>query len=62
MIEEPDLDSAVFCKVVKDIEFGEREVLIQGTQARLELLKGDIIVVRYRAVRRFVLGGEVELI
>ncbi|KAL7276730.1 GINS complex subunit [Rhizina undulata] len=60
MIEEPDMDGAVFCKVVKDVE--NRLVRIPGTDAEFELRKGDIYVVRYSAVRAFVLNGEVELI
>ncbi|KAH8146479.1 uncharacterized protein LAJ45_09425 [Morchella importuna] len=60
MVEEPDLDGAVFCKVVRDVE--DRTVKILGTDAEFELKKGDIYVVRYSAVREFVLNGEVELI
>ncbi|KAF8477023.1 hypothetical protein BDZ91DRAFT_688061 [Kalaharituber pfeilii] len=64
MIEEPDLDSAVFCAVVKDVggEDGGAEVVIPGTGARFTLRKGDVYVVRYSAVRKFVLEGAVELI
>lgn len=61
MVEEPDLDSAVFCRVVRELEEGE-ELVVKGTDARVELMKGDVVVVRYRAVRKWVLGGEVELI
>ncbi|RPB26133.1 GINS complex, Sld5 component [Terfezia boudieri ATCC MYA-4762] len=61
MVEEPDLDSAVFCRVVRVLEEGE-ELVVKGTDARVELMKGDVVVVRYRAVRKWVLGGEVELI
>lgn len=60
MVEEPDLDGAVFCKVVKDVE--DRSVRIPGTDAEFELKRGDVYVVRYSAVREFVLSGEVELI
>jgi GINS complex subunit 4 len=60
MVEEPDLDGAVFCKVVKDVE--GRIARIPGTDAEFELRQGDVFVVRYSAVREFVLGGEVELI
>jgi len=61
MVEEPDLDSAVFCRVVRELGEGE-ELVVKGTDARVELRKGDVVVVRYRAVRKWVLGGEVELI
>lgn len=80
MVDEPDLDTAVFCRVVKDvrprdrdqddwdIRGGSREeeeeevVVIPGTGARFSLRKGDVYVVRYSAVRKYVLGGQVELI
>lgn len=78
MIDEPDLDSAVFCRVVKDVwpqdhdreEWGIRGseeeegevVVIPGTGARFTLRRGDVYVVRYSAVRKYVLGGQVELI
>ena len=61
MVEEPDLDSAVFCRVVRELREGE-ELVVKGTDARVELSRGDVVVVRYRAVRKWVLGGEVELI
>ncbi|KAG0636142.1 hypothetical protein HOY80DRAFT_978988 [Tuber brumale] len=60
MVEEPDLDGAVFCKVVKDIE--DNIARIPGTDAEFKLTKGDVYVVRYSAVREFVLRGEIELI
>ena len=73
MIEEPDMEGAVFCVVVKEIkdeevvdEDGRRgrrgEVRIKGTDALFTLRKGDVYVVRYSAVREYVLAGEVELI
>ncbi|KAF8426042.1 hypothetical protein EV426DRAFT_594849 [Tirmania nivea] len=61
MVEEPDLDSAVFCRVVRELGEGE-ELVVKGTDARVELSRGDVVVVRYRAVRKWVLGGEVELL
>jgi len=60
MIEEPDLDGAVFCRVVKDVE--GVSVRIPGTGTEFELREGDIYVVRYSAVREFVGTGDVELI
>ena len=82
MVDEPDLDSAVFCRVVKDVRPRDRDqeewdirgrsreeeeeeeevVVIPGTGARFSLRKGDVYVVRYSAVRKYVLGGQVELI
>ncbi|KAI5789709.1 hypothetical protein DFH27DRAFT_517779 [Peziza echinospora] len=60
MVEEPDMEGAVFCVVVKEIK--DEEVRIKGTDAVFTLRKGDVYVVRYSAVREYVLAGEVELI
>lgn len=61
MVEEPDMDtSAVFCRVVKDVQ--DAIVRIPGTETEFELAKDDLYVVRYSAVRQFVVSGDVELI
>jgi GINS complex subunit 4 len=62
MVEEPDLDSAVFCRVVKRIGEEESVVRIPGTGTEFRLNVGDVYVVRYSAVKEFVVRGEVELI
>ena len=62
MIEEPDMDSAVFCRVVRDPEEGEATVRIPGTDTEFEMSKGDIYIVRYSAVREFIGRGDAELI
>ncbi|KAI5815790.1 hypothetical protein BZA77DRAFT_247908 [Pyronema omphalodes] len=60
MIEEPDMESAVFCRVVKEPADGI--VRIPGTGTEFELRKDDVYVVRYSAIRQWVMTGEVELI
>jgi GINS complex subunit 4 len=60
MVEEPDMDSAVFCRVVKDLK--DTIVRIPGTDTEFELRMDDLYVVRYSAVKEFVMRGEVELI
>jgi len=60
MVEEPDMDSAVFCRVVREVQ--NAVVRIPGTDTEFELAKGDVYVVRYSAVREFVVSGDVELI
>lgn len=61
MVAAPDLDTAVFCRVVR--EPGPRAVVrIPGTGAEFVLRRGDVYVVRYSAVRPFVTSGVVELI
>jgi len=59
MIEQPDLDKAVFVRVLRDVE---EPVVIEGTDTAFEMRKGDVFVVRYSAVREFVAVGDVELI
>jgi GINS complex subunit 4 len=60
MVEEPDMDSAVFCRVVRNVQ--NAVVRIPGTDTEFELAKDDVYVVRYSAVREFVVSGDVELI
>ena len=62
MIEEPDMDSAVFCRVVRDPVGVDAMVRIPGTGTEFEVTKGDIYIVRYSAVREFIGRGDVELI
>ncbi|KAI9838518.1 MAG: GINS complex subunit [Sclerophora amabilis] len=59
MIEQPDLDVAVFCRVLRDVQ---DPVVIQGTDTVFELRRGGVHVVRYSAVRDAILRGDVELI
>lgn len=59
MIEQPDLDTAVFVRVLRDVE---EMVVIEGTDAAFELRRGGVFVVRYSKVREFVVEGVVELL
>jgi len=59
MIEQPDLDKAVFVRVLRDVP---EPVVIEGTDTAFEMRRGDVLVVRYSAVRENVLEGDVELI
>lgn len=60
MIETPDLDAAVFCRVVKDVE---DTISFPGTDTEdFVLRKGDVLVVRYSAVMVYIKKGDVELI
>ncbi|KAK5141866.1 hypothetical protein LTR04_002438 [Oleoguttula sp. CCFEE 6159] len=58
MVSTPDPDTAVFCRVLRDVG----EVLVEGTDAAFEMRRGDVYVVRWSAVREVVLNGDVELI
>lgn len=59
MVERPDLDTAVFVRVLRDVD---EMVVVEGTDVALELRRGGVFVVRYSAVRDLVGGGRVELL
>ena len=59
MIEQPDLETAVFARVLRDVQ---EPVVIEGTDTAFEMRRGDVFVVRYSAVRESVAMGDVELI
>lgn len=60
MVDKPEEDSAVFCRVLRD----PSNVEIQGEAATtdVELRRGDIWVLRWSAVSEAVRRGDVELI
>lgn len=59
MIDQPDVDKAVFARAVKDVEDA---IYVEGTDTFFEMKRGDTYVVRWSAVRDLVFGGIVELI
>ncbi|KAK6438434.1 GINS complex subunit [Oleoguttula sp. CCFEE 5521] len=60
MVDRPDEDTAVFCRVLRDCG----GVDVQGAEgtAQVELRRGDIWVLRWRDVRGRVEEGSVEMI
>ncbi|KAF2876799.1 hypothetical protein BDV95DRAFT_483245 [Massariosphaeria phaeospora] len=58
MIDKPDEDAAVFCRCLRDVG----EILVEGTDIRFEMTRGDVYVVRWSAIRGFVKSGDAELI
>lgn len=58
MVDTPDLDTAVFCRVLRDVGV----VSVEGTDAEFEMRRGDVFVVRWSLVRERVRAGDVELI
>jgi GINS complex subunit 4 len=60
MVDKPDEDSAVFCRVLRDVG----TVTVQGEEGSsdVELNHGDVWVLRWRDIRDGVLRGDVELI
>lgn len=59
MIEQPDMDNAVFVRALRDIE---TPVFVEGTDMGFEMQSGDIYVVRWSAIRELVFAGDAELI
>ena len=58
MVQGPDLDTAVFCRVLSDTSVRS----VEGTDNSLKLNKGDIYIVRWRLIKEKVLASEIELI
>lgn len=58
MIEQPDMDKAVFVRALRDIH---EPVVVDGTDIAFEMGRGNIFVVRWSAVRELVLAGDAEL-
>ncbi|KAI4254683.1 MAG: hypothetical protein LQ352_002957 [Teloschistes flavicans] len=59
MIEQPDVDTAVFVRGLRDID---EPIIVEGTDIDFELRRGDVYVVRWSAIREWVLSGYAELI
>lgn len=59
MVEVPDVDKAVFVRALRDID---SLIYVEGTDMGFQMLKGDIYVVRWSAIRQLVLSGDAELI
>ncbi|KAL8675073.1 MAG: hypothetical protein Q9168_000556 [Polycauliona sp. 1 TL-2023] len=59
MIEQPDTDTAVFVRALRDIE---EPIVVEGTDIDFEMRRGDVYVVRWSAVRAHVTSGDAELI
>lgn len=59
MIQQPDVDKAVFVRALRDVE---EPIIVEGTDIDFEMRRGDVYVVRWSAVRDLVLNGDAELI
>lgn len=59
MVEQPDVDRAVFVRALVD---GEDPIHVEGTDIDFEMRKGSIYVVRWSAIGHLVLKGDAELI
>ncbi|KAF2747193.1 GINS complex, Sld5 component [Sporormia fimetaria CBS 119925] len=58
MVERPDENAAVFVRALREVE----EVFVEGTERRFRMARGDVWVVRWRAVKGLVRAGMVEVI
>ena len=59
MVEQPDVDNAVFSRALRDID---TPIFVEGTDMGFQMMKGDIYVVRWSAIREIVMAGDAELI
>jgi GINS complex subunit 4 len=60
MIDKPDEDNAVFCRILRDA--GQVEVQGEQGAGTVELNRGDVWVLRWRDVKQGVERGDIELI
>ncbi|TPX51486.1 hypothetical protein SeMB42_g00793 [Synchytrium endobioticum] len=58
MVQIPDLDNAVFCRVVQDV--GDFQIGDRGTTVTME--RGNVYIVKYRAIRTLLADKKVELL
>ena len=59
MVEGPDADRAVFVRALRDVE---GPVLVEGTDTAFGMQRGDVVVVRWSAIKGLVMAGDAELI
>ena len=58
MIDGPDEDTAVFCRVLRDAGM----VTVEGTDSTFEMIKGDVYIVRWSSIKEKVMSGDIELV
>ncbi|CAI6335218.1 unnamed protein product [Periconia digitata] len=58
MVDKPDEDAAIFVRCLRDVG----EILIDGTETRIDMKRGDVWVVRWSAVKQWVEVGDLEVI
>ena len=59
MIDQPDIDKAVFVRALKD---SHEPIVVDGTDIDFEMRRGEIYVIRWSAIRESVIAGNAELI
>lgn len=61
MVDAPDVDTAVFCRVLRD-SAGAIEIQGENGVGHVELVRGDVWILRWSGIRSLVLSGDVELV
>lgn len=59
MIDSPDMGKAVFARALRDMD---GEVEVPGTDIRLAMERGAVVVARWSAVKDLVVNGFCELL
>eukprot|EP00903_Cladosiphon_okamuranus_P014563 g13507.t1 len=62
MVQEPNLDTFVVCRAKDDIGLVQIGEAAGRDDSSMNLLRGDMFIVRYRPIRSLVLEGQVDLI
>lgn len=60
MVDKPDEETAVFCRVLRDA--GSVDVMGENATTDVELQRGDLWLLRWSAVKDAVMRGDVELV
>jgi GINS complex subunit 4 len=60
MVDKPDEESAVFCRVLRDA--GSVEVMGETATTDVDLKRGDLWLLRWSAIKDATLKGDVELV
>ena len=58
MVDKPDEDRAVFVRCLREVG----EVAVEGTDGVFDIKRGDVLVIRWSAIRQWVAAGDLELI
>lgn len=60
MVDKPDEETAVFCRVLRDA--GSVEIMGETATTDIDLKRGDLWLLRWSAIRDATLKGDVELV
>lgn len=60
MVDKPDEETAVFCRVLRDV--GSVEVHSEAESTIVDLNRGDLWLLRWSAIKDAVLKGDIECV